>query len=311
MEQKQESTHDHALHESEGAPSPVPLITKPTWVTWAAFFACIGIFIGVNLEETKSLEVLSRFGFFTAERIWEGLWWGTMSSTFVHINLIHAFFNLYWLWLLGRLMEDEIGSSRFLVFYLGASIVSSTVQLAVSDTTGIGASGVLYAIFGFMWRTRMVYPRFQSIIVPQTVKVFFIWLVACFFLTAGKLMNIANGAHLAGLVYGVVMAECFVVRRPRLPYAAGAVVLAGLALVPLWWAPWSPTWQGVKAYDAIEAGRREEAVERLTTMIRLEPQEPWAYLQRSKLYREMGESDKAVSDLRKAQDLGTPTRGGE
>jgi GlpG protein len=304
MEQKPEGADAFPRGEGESPPPPAIVFTRPTWVTWAAFFACIGIFVGVNLEENKkSWEVLSQFGYFPAEVIWEGTWWGAMSSTFVHINLVHAFFNLYWMWLLGRLMENEIGSWRFLVFYLGASIISSTGQLAVSDASGHGASGVLYAVFGFMWRTRAVYPNFQSIMVPQTIKFFFFWVVACFFLTAAKVINIANGAHVAGLIYGVVVAECFVIRRPRIPYAVGATALAALSMVPIWWAPWSITWQGVKASDALRAGRTEEAMQRLNTMIERDLENAWAYQNRGYLYRKMGETEKAATDLRKAQEL--------
>jgi GlpG protein len=304
MEQKQEGADTFPPDGAGPPPAAAVVITNHTWVTWSAVLICVGVFVGVNLETDKqSWEVLSRFGYFPGARIWEGTWWGTMSSTLVHINVLHAFFNLYWLWLLGRLMEDEIGSWRFLAFYLGASIVSSTSQLAFSDVSGHGASGVVYAIFGFMWRTRVAYPKFQSIMVPQTIKVFFIWLVACFFLTAAKVMNIANAAHLSGLIYGAVMAECFVIRRPRLPYAVGAIVLAAVSLVPIWWAPWSVTWQGVKAYDAMQAGRREEAMERLNTIIEREPEDAWAYENRGRLYRDMGELERAAADSKKVREL--------
>ena len=309
MDQKPDATDEAPREVSETEQVAPVVITRPTWVTWAAVGACVAIFVGVNLQEDKrSLEVLSRFGFLPAEVIWSGAWWGTLSSTFVHIDLIHVFFNLYWLWHLGRLMEDELGSLRLLGFYLGASLISSTSQLAVSDTTGIGASGVVYAMFGFMWRSRSVYPKFQSIIVQKTIKVFFIWLVACFFLTAAKLMNIANAAHLSGLVYGVVVAECFVMRQRRAPWIAGAVVLAGASLIPLWWASWSTSWQWVKVDSALAAGRRDEVMERLNTIIKLDPLNVWAYQERGRLYAELGEREKSDADLKKAREIETAAK---
>lgn len=312
MEQKPEGAEQTPRAEGESQPAPPIVISRSTWVTWAVFFACIGIFVGINLQENEkknSWDALAHFGYFPPGVIWEGTWWGTVSSTFVHINLIHAFFNLYWLWILGRLVENEIGSWRFLAFYFGAAIISSTAQLAVSDATGHGASGAVYAIFGFMWRTREVYPKFQSIIVPQTIKTFFVWLVACFFLTATKVMSIANGAHVAGLIYGAVVAECFVIRRPRMPYAIGATALAALSLVPLWWAPWSNTWQSVRARDALQAGRKDEAVRRLSIIIERDPENDRAYHNRADLYRLMGESEKAAADFQRAQELRNSPKG--
>jgi membrane associated rhomboid family serine protease len=304
MEQKLEGPDDLPRGEGESPPEPPIVISRPTWATWAIFFACIGIFVGINLQENKyTWDVLAHFGYFPPGVVWEGRWWGAVSSTFVHINLIHAFFNLYWLWILGRLMEDEIGSWRFLIFYLGSAIVSSTAQLAVSDVTGHGASGAVYALFGFMWRTRMVYPKFQNIMVPQTIKTFFVWLVACFVLTAADIMSIANGAHVSGLIYGAVVAECFVIRRPRMPYAVGATALAALSLVPLWWAPWSNTWQSVRVRDALQAGRKDEAVQRLSIIIARDPKNDRAYHNRADLYRLMGEPEKAAADFQRAQEL--------
>jgi membrane associated rhomboid family serine protease len=306
MEQKPVGTAAFPREDGENPPAPPIVISRPTWATWVFFFACVGIFVGINLQDSDkkyTWAVLERFGFFPAHVIWEGAWWGAVTSAFVHINLIHAFFNLYWLWNLGRLMENEIGSWRFFVFYLGAAIVSSTAQLAVSDQTGIGASGAVYALFGFMWRTRMVYPKFQRIMVPQTIKTFFVWLVACFVLTAADIMKIANGAHVAGLIYGAVVAECFVIRRPRVPYAIGATALAALSLVPLWWAPWSNTWQGVKAQGALEADKKEVAIVRLSIIIERDPKNAWAYRTRGRLYRQLGESDKAAADFQQAQEL--------
>lgn len=306
MEQKPEGSDELPRTEGESPPEAPIVIARPTWVTWGFFFACIGIFVAINLQENKyTWDVLAHFGYFPPHMIWEGTWWGTVSSTFVHINLIHAFFNLYWLWILGRLMEGEIGSWRFLIFYLGAAIVSSTAQLAVSDVTGHGASGAVYAIFGFMWRTRMVYPKFQSIMVPQTIKTFFVWLVVCFVLTAADIMKIANGAHVAGLFYGAMVAEGFVIRRPRMPYAMGAIALAAVSLVPLWWAPWSNTWQDVRAHEALRAGRKEEAVQRLSIIIQRDPENDRAYQMRGALYRQLGEADKATADSARAQELRT------
>ena len=304
MEQKEEVAAALPREEGESPPPAPVMITKHTWVTWSAVLICVGVFVGLNLEKDKhSWAVLSSFGFLPAEQIWAGSWWGAMTATLVHIAPMHAFFNLYWIWQLGRLMEDEIGSLRFLAFYLGAAVIGSTAQLAVSDTTGIGASGVVYAIFGFMWRTRLVYPRFQQLILRNTIQIFFIWLVACFFLTASGLMNIANAAHLSGLIYGAVVAECFVVRRRRAPWIAGAVALGIAALTPLWWAPWSVTWQGVKAHEDIVAGRVDKALERLDYMIKRDPDNAWAHGNRGALYLQRGEAEKATADLKKAREL--------
>src|SRR5690242_9171619 len=110
--------------------------------------------------------------------------------------------NMYWLWVLGTRMERAIGSTRFLAFVVASAFVGSCVQLAVSDTTGIGASGIVYAIFGFMWISRQQFPQFNEVLNQQTIKLFVLWLFGCLAATYLDIWNVGNGAHFAGLLFG-------------------------------------------------------------------------------------------------------------
>ena len=49
----------------------------------------------------------------------------------------------------GQPTANAIGPWKFLAFFVASALVSSSAQLAFSDDTGIGASGVVYAMFGF------------------------------------------------------------------------------------------------------------------------------------------------------------------
>ena len=37
---------------------------------------------------------------------------------FLHANFEHIFFNMFALWMFGRTLEYELGSQRFLTFYM-------------------------------------------------------------------------------------------------------------------------------------------------------------------------------------------------
>src|SRR4030095_7262999 len=110
-------------------------------------------------------------------------YWSLITSAFVHFEILHLAFNIYWLWHLGTLLEGRIGSLRWVVLFIASAIVSSGWELAAAGTTGIGMSGVVYAIFGFMWMTSEQYPEFKKILTPKTSLIFFVWLVLCFVLT--------------------------------------------------------------------------------------------------------------------------------
>jgi rhomboid protease GluP len=108
---------------------------------------CIAVFLGLLSERNRySWETLEAWGCYTPARIRTGALWGFVSSSFIHLELWHVAFNVYWLYVLGSRLERVIGSGRWLAFILAAAFLSSGAQFAFSDSTGIGASGVVYAI---------------------------------------------------------------------------------------------------------------------------------------------------------------------
>src|SRR5204863_841823 len=138
------------------------------------------VFIGLLSEkDSTNWKVLQKWGYHSSDSVRDGALWSLITSSFVHIAPWHFLFNLYWLFHLGRRLEQAIGSFWWLLFFIGSSIVSAGYQLGLSGDTGHGASGVAYAMFGFMWFTRKNFPVFTELLDRQTILIFFIWLVGC------------------------------------------------------------------------------------------------------------------------------------
>lgn len=282
---------------------PPQSVTIP-WVSGLAIIACIGIFFGLTAQDDdESLETLAKFGYLSGNSIWEGGYWALFTSTFVHLALWHMAFNVYWLWVLGSRLEKAIGSLSFLAFFVLAAVVSSAYQLAVSDSTGIGASGVVYAIFGFMWPTRHRYPTFKEVLDVRTVQLFLVCLGVCVVATYLKVWDVGNAAHITGLLFGGAVAGAFALHfKPRLVLAA-LVVLVAFSIVPLYWCPWSVLWLSTKAYEAHTAEQYKVAIERYTQIIHLDPDNSWAYLNRSIVYQSLGLPEMANADLQRAREI--------
>ncbi len=281
-----------------------PEFTTQPWVSRLSIIACIGIFLGLAYQnDYESWETLSRFGYLPAVSVWNGGYWALVTSAFVHFALWHVAFNVYWLWVLGSRLERAIGSLPFLAFVVISAIVSSSFQLAESDSMGIGASGVVYAIFGFMWPTRHRYPNFNEVLDVRAIQIFVIWLGGCVVATYLEILNVANTAHISGLLFGGAVAGAFVLHfKPRLMFA-GLVALVVLSIVPLFWCPWSVTWLSNKAYNAHAGERYEAAIDRYTQIIHRDPNNSWAYLNRSFAFQALGELDKAQADLQRAREI--------
>ena len=107
--------------------------TRQPWISRLAIVVCIVIFLGLTKQgDYESLETLSHFGYLPANSIWNGGYWALVTSAFVHFALWHVAFNVYWLWVLGRRLEQAIGSLPYLGFFVVSAFVSSSFQLAVS-----------------------------------------------------------------------------------------------------------------------------------------------------------------------------------
>ena len=278
--------------------------TMQPWISRFAIVVCIVIFLGLTKQgDRASWETLSHFGYLPANSIWNGGYWALITSAFVHFALWHVAFNVYWLWVLGRRLEQAIGSLPYLGFFVVSAFVSSSFQLAVSGDTGIGASGVVYAIFGFMWLTRHRYSQFNEALDARTIQIFVIWLAGCVVATYLKVWSAGNAAHISGLLFGGAVAGAFVLRfKPRL-MLVGLVVLVAVSIVPLFWCPWSVGWLTHKAYNAHAAKQYDVALDRYTQIIHIDPCNAWAYLNRSFVYQALSKFENAQADLHKAREI--------
>ncbi len=193
--------------------------------------------------------VVERWGLLEAHQIYSGAWWPLLTTAFVHFELWHLFFNLYWVWLLGNAMERAVGSARYLAFIILADWVSSSAQFTAAWPS-IGLSGIGYALVGFGWIARRHYPEFRFYLPDQTIKLFLIWLVGCWIASALHLANIGNEAHFFGLLFGVAVAAVTVRRWRPLLSGLALVLLFAASIIPLFWAPWSETWTSEQAYRA-------------------------------------------------------------
>jgi len=278
--------------------------TRLPWVTVGYCAACVVVFLGLSLQrKLDDWETLEKFGYWSAESIWEGTYWGLVTSAAVHFELWHVAFNVYWLWALGRRMETAIGSLAFLGFIVFSATVSSSAELGVSDDTGIGASGVVYAIFGFMLGARSRIPTFKDALSIQVIRLFVIWLFACVLITYVAVMEVGNAAHVAGVLIGLAIGGWYAHQKHRVAIGLGIVLITTICLTPVFYCPWSTSWLSVKAYNAHLEADYDSALKLYSQIIKSNPDDAWAYVNRSNVYEMLGDEDQAGADLRRALEI--------
>ena len=139
-------------------------------------------------------------------------WWRFITPTLLHFGWMHVVFNSLWIWEFGRRIETTLGSANVLGLYLVAGIFSNVVQYLVSGPSIFGGmSGVVYGFLGFIWSANKVSPFWLEPLPPAIFGFLLVWLGlgmvgALELLGAG---SIANGAHMGGLLIGLVLGAIF------------------------------------------------------------------------------------------------------
>ncbi|MDT8895940.1 rhomboid family intramembrane serine protease [Halomonas sp. I1] len=133
--------------------------------------------------------------------------WRLLSPIFLHFGWMHLIFNMLWLWFFGRQVEAIHGGRRMLTLLLLSGIGGNLAQYATGTVLFGGMSGVDFALLGYVWLMSRRRPD-SGFFVPQMLVVFMLaWMV--FTMTDVAALfgfgNVANEAHLGGLVVGLVL----------------------------------------------------------------------------------------------------------
>jgi membrane associated rhomboid family serine protease len=131
-----------------------------------------------------------------------GDWWRLVTPMFLHGYLLHIGFNMFALWVIGRPVEQYLGSLRYVLLYFVSGLAGSAGSLVYSPHSfGVGASGAIFGILGAMlileWQhTGKLGGQAASLIALNLVLNFAF---------NGVGANISIGAHIGGLIGGILV----------------------------------------------------------------------------------------------------------
>lgn len=142
-------------------------------------------------------------------------WWQIVTHMFMHGGFWHIFFNMYTLYMFGSVVEEIIGSRKFLIYYFVCGLGAAGLHLGVEALQVtffaaalppvVGASG---AIFGVIIAFAMLFPesRLTLLFPPVTMKartmVIVFAAIELFTGVTGFADGIAHFAHLGGMLFG-------------------------------------------------------------------------------------------------------------
>lgn len=116
------------------------------------FLANIALYLVVSLvggtfPETD-LDVLINYGAKESSYIAMGEWWRIIAPIFLHNGLLHLGFNSMALYVFGPMMENTLGTWRFLLVYMTAGIMGVLASCLWSVSISVGASGSIFGLLG-------------------------------------------------------------------------------------------------------------------------------------------------------------------
>ncbi|SFR17177.1 Membrane associated serine protease, rhomboid family [Lentzea waywayandensis] len=170
-----------------------------------------------------------RAGLFTAtsmipELTANGEWWRILTSGFMHFGLIHLALNMAALFVVGPVVEQELGKLRYSAVYF-LSLLGGSAAAFYFGTVCQQLAGASGAVFGLMGALLIVFKR-QKRDISTIVVIVGINLVSNLFTNASLL------GHLGGFVIGGLLTLAMVKapQKNRNLYQIGAVAVALLLL---------------------------------------------------------------------------------
>ncbi len=155
-------------------------------------------------------------------------WLTPLTSMFLHGGWLHLIGNMWFLWLFGNNVEDSMGRTPFVLFYLLSGLGAAATQTWLTPTSAVPMVGASGAISGVMGAYVILYPTVQVhmlivlvVFITRIVVPAYLMLGYWFLLqlvqgaaSVGSSGGVAFWAHVGGFITGALL--IFVFRDPEL-----------------------------------------------------------------------------------------------
>ncbi|MFW7378147.1 MAG: rhomboid family intramembrane serine protease [Oligoflexus sp.] len=311
--------------DDDGATRPQPIlpyVPQPRGVrfflgTWSGRLILVNavIFLLLSLESGSffmpSEAALTKWGAKDNVLIANGEYWRFFTPVFVHIGLIHFAFNNWALYILGYQLEFLLKPKWYIVLYVLAGIGGNIASAVFSLGLSAGASGALFGILGAgFYLERTVGNKLAEIGGKRPRASIYTGMVIANIALGLMIPQIDNAAHMGGLAVGVVFTYALLHMRPNrlisIDHTKGRLALGLLTCLFLLGLGLSCSSQYVRQRYETAVMEVEEPLQvyYLTQILRLDPNDTRARLNRLKLFLMYREFRAAESDLETLLNLG-------
>jgi len=150
-------------------------------------------------------------------------WLTIFTSMFMHGGFMHLGGNMLYMWIFADNIEDNLGTTKFIVFYLLSGIGAGMTQVLMdtySQIPMVGASGAIGGVLGAYLinhpqaRVLVLIPFgfFSQLVKIKALYVLGFWFVLQFISSGG---GVAYAAHIGGFISGVILILFFNIKNRK------------------------------------------------------------------------------------------------
>jgi membrane associated rhomboid family serine protease len=161
----------------------------------------------------------------SVEGLKQGFIWQLLTYQFMHAGLLHLFLNGWAIYFFGSEIEETLGPQKFLTLFLASGVIGGIFQALVGwiwpHYFGGAVVGASAGAFGLVAAFAILFPERQLtlllfFILPIRLSAKALLILSAILALLGiafPISNIANAAHLGGMLTGVLFALQFVQGR--------------------------------------------------------------------------------------------------
>ncbi len=122
------------------------------------------------------------------------------TGMFLHANIMHLFFNMYALYVIGKQLESFIGKAKYIAVYLIGGVIGNLLSVALHSGifVGVGASGAIFGLMGALLYFGQHYRVYLGGVINSQIIPLIVLNLIIGFTSSG----IDNFAHIGGLIGG-------------------------------------------------------------------------------------------------------------
>ena len=139
-----------------------------------------------------------------------GDYYRLITGMFLHGSIMHLFFNVYALYVIGSQIENYFGRIKYLIIYIFSGVMGALFSMIFNGSVlSIGASGAIFGLMGSL----LYFGYHYRVYLGNVLKTQLIPLIIFNLVLGFVLSGVDNFAHIGGLIGGVLITKAVGVKE--------------------------------------------------------------------------------------------------